>query len=190
MSAWLKRWHGRQDRMRHALRDTYIHRLLGERMFHPHIWGFDINSLSGGLSLGLFVAFTPTIPFHMLLCSVAAIVLRVNLPIAVAACWVTNPFTALPVFLAARELGRYLLENSWLTGFILDVFGFGTKTGVFMENSLYLWSGSLIFAFVAAVMGNIAIRIMWRLSHQVKDYGSRSRRAKILTAGIHAYFED
>lgn len=38
-----------------------------------------------------------------------------------------------------------------------------------MENSLYLWTGSLIFAFVTAVSGNVAMRIMWRLSHRVKE---------------------
>lgn len=168
MPRWLRRWRDRQDRMRHTLRGTYAHRLLGERIFHPQIWGFDLNSLAGGLSLGLFIAFTPTIPFHMLLCVVFAIILRVNLPIALAACWITNPVTALPVFLAARRLGQFLLENSRLSGFVLDIFGFETRTGRFMENSLYVWAGSLIFAMVAALAGNIALRILWMLSHRVK----------------------
>lgn len=155
--------------MRHSLRDTYVHRLFGERIFHPHIWGFDINSLAGGLSLGLFVAFTPTIPFQMLLCAVAAIVMRVNLPIALAACWVTNPVTALPFYLTARQLGHCLLKNSRLTGFVLDIFGFETRTGHFMENALYLWAGSLIFSIIAAVLGNIAIRALWHLTHRLKE---------------------
>ena len=169
MSAWLRKWRRRQDRMRHSLRDTFVHRVLGERIFQKHFWGFDVNSLAGGFSLGLFVAFTPTIPFQMLFAAFAAVALRVNLPISLIACWVTNPFTALPIFLAARELGRFLLKDSWLTGFILEIFGFGSKTGLFMENSLYLWAGSLIFAIIAAVSGNIIIRIMWRLTSEVKE---------------------
>lgn len=169
MPRWLKQWRRKQDRMKHALRDTYVHRLFGERIFHHHIWGFDINSLAGGLSVGLFIAFTPTIPFHMLLSTIVALLLRVNLPIALTACWITNPLTALPCFLAAHKLGRYLLENSRLTDFILDIFGFETKTGRFMENSLYLWAGSLIFAVTAAVLGNIAIRAVWHLSHRLKE---------------------
>ncbi len=169
MTNWLRRWRHKQDRMRHALRDTYVHRLLGERIFQRQIWAFDLTSLAGGASLGFFVAFTPTIPFHMLLCAAAAIVLRVNLPIALVACWITNPFTALPVFLAARQLGRYLLENSWLTDVILDIFGFESRTGRFMENTLYLWAGSLIFAVTGAVAGNVVVRAAWYLSHRLKE---------------------
>ena len=51
---------------------------------------------------------------------------------------------------------------------MLEIFGFETRTGRFMENSLYVWAGSLIFAMVAALAGNIALRILWTLSHRVK----------------------
>jgi uncharacterized protein (DUF2062 family) len=155
--------------MRHTLRDSLVHRLFGERIFHPHIWGFDINSLAGGLSAGLFIAFTPTIPFHMVLSTIATLLLRVNLPIALAACWVTNPVTALPVYVAAYKLGQHLLRDTWLASLTLNIFGFETRTGHFMENSLYLWSGSLIFAITAAVAGNIAIRAVWFLNRWLKD---------------------
>lgn len=169
MSPWLRRWRRKQDSMRHALRNTLVHRLLGERIFHQQMWRFEVNAMAGGVSLGLFIAFTPTIPFQMLLAAIGAIALRFNLPISLAACWVTNPFTALPIFLTSRQLGRYLLADSWLTGFILDLFGFESKTGLFMENSLYLWAGSLIFALIAAIAGNIAIRAVWPISHNIKE---------------------
>jgi hypothetical protein len=146
--------------MRHTLKDSLAHRLFGERIFHPHIWRFDINSLAGGLTAGLFIAFTPTIPFQMLLSTIVVIALRVNLPIALAACWLTNPVTAVPIFMAAHKFGRHLLEHSTLTGSFLALFGVETRTGHFMENSLYLWSGSLIFAITAAVAGNISVRAL------------------------------
>jgi hypothetical protein len=51
--------------MKRGMRNGRIHRLLGDRIFHPHIWSFDERSLSGGLALGLFIAFTPTLTFQM-----------------------------------------------------------------------------------------------------------------------------
>ena len=169
MLRWLKRrWHSKQELMQHALRDTYIYHILGERIFDHHIWGLDRNSFAGGVSLGLFVAFTPTIPFQMFLCAVGAILLRVNMPVSLAACWVTNPLTALPIYLAARRLGRYLLEYSSIKGFILDFFSFEGHTARFMEQGLYLWSGSLIFSVASAFLGYIVVHIVWRLSHLLK----------------------
>lgn len=166
---WLKRWRRKLEHMRHTLKGSLAHRLLGERIFHPHIWGFGVNSLANGLSAGLFIAFTPTIPFQMLLSAIVVIALRVNLPIALAACWLTNPVTAVPVFMAAHKLGRYLLGDSpLLTRFLLNMFGVETRMGNFVENSLYLWAGSLIFAIAAAVIGNMVVRVLWLVSRWFK----------------------
>ena len=168
MSCWFKRWHRKQMRMKHTLRNTYIYRILGERIFDHRIWRFDLNSLAGGVSLGLFVAFTPTIPFQMLLAAFGAILLHVNLPVSLAACWVTNPLTALPIYLTASQLGQYLLENSTLLAFVLGFFAFEGRTGSFMEQGLHLWTGSLVFSTISAFLGNMAIRFASRLSYWLK----------------------
>lgn len=162
-------WHSRQKKIQLGLRETYIHRILGERLFDKHIWKFDIDSLAGGLSIGLFIALTPTIPFQMFLSAVCAILLKVNLPIALVACWITNPFTALPIYLTAHQLGEFLLEGSRLAEFIFDLFDFETRTGKFMRQGLYLWVGSVIFAFVFALFGNITIRLAGLMIHRLKD---------------------
>jgi uncharacterized protein len=169
MTKWFEIWHKKQEKMRHALRDTYVHRIFGERVFHHDIWALNIDALAGGLSLGLFVGFTPTIPFHMLLCAIGAILLRVNLPIALAACWIMNPLTALPIFLFARRIGQYFFEHFAIGQLTLDLFSFESRTGKFMKASLYLWTGSLIFATVSAFLGNAAARLVWRLGPWYKS---------------------
>ncbi|WAC07658.1 MAG: DUF2062 domain-containing protein [Thermodesulfobacteriota bacterium] len=169
MTKWFEIWHKKQESMKHALRDTYVHRILGERVFHHGVWALDIDSLAGGLSLGLFVAFTPTIPFHMLLGAIGAILLRVNLPIALAASWVMNPLTAIPIFLSACRIGRYFFEHSVIGRFALDLFNFESRTGKFMEASLYLWTGSLFFSIVFALLGNAAARLGWRIVNWFKS---------------------
>ena len=155
--------------MKHGLRNTYIHRLLGERIFHHIIWGLDKKSLAGGLSLGMFIAFTPTIPFQMILCAMGAIVLRVNMPIGLAACWITNPVTALPVFLTARHLGQFMLARTGISKEILDLFSFEMLAGRFMEQTLYLWAGSLIFSIIAAFLGYGTIHFLYALNRWLTD---------------------
>ena len=155
--------------MKHALRNTYVHRIFGERVFHHDVWVLDIDSLAGGLSLGLFVAFTPTIPFQTLLCAIGALLLRVNLPISLVASVIMNPLTAIPIYLSALRTGRYFLGHSAIVEFTLGLFSSESRTGRFMEASLYLWTGSLIFSTLSAFLGNAAARLAWRLVHRYKS---------------------
>ena len=168
MKSWAMRWHKKQERMKLGLRNGRVHRLLGERLFQHHVWGFDQRSVAGGLALGLFIAFTPTIPFQMLLCAVGAILLRVNLSVAVAAIWITNPLTAVPIYLAASRLGRHFFEHSRLGEFTLTFFGFEGRAGRFMEQGLFLWTGCLVFSFVSAGLGYLTVHAAWGLFRCLK----------------------
>ncbi len=132
------------------------------------IWKIDQFRLANGLSLGLFIAFTPTIPFQMLLCIIGAVILHVNLPIALAACWITNPVTAIPVFLAAHKLGKCVLENTAIERYTLELFSMYERTGGMMRESLYLWTGSLIFALSSAVLGNFLIHIIYNINNRFR----------------------
>jgi len=169
MSTWHERWHKQQERFRSVLHSSYVHRLLGERIFHHDIWAVDKASVAGGLTMGLFVAFTPTIPFQMLLCVAGALLLRVNLPVALAACWITNPLTALPIYIAANRCGRWMLEDSRAMEITMKMLGSEGGSRTFMEQTLYLWAGSFIFASVTAVLGNVAVRLAWRERSRFDD---------------------
>jgi len=165
---WLALLNEQQDRLKLGLRNTRLHRLFGERIFSHSIWGFEKEALAGGFSLGLFIAFTPTIPFHMIFCVLGAIFFRVNLFAALTACWVTNPLTAPPVYLAAHWIGRFLLGQSEFLKTIISLFGFGEKMGRLVEHTAYLWAGSLLFAIVAAIIGNLLVKKGWDLLHRIK----------------------
>ena len=154
-----------QERMKHGLRNSRVHRLLGDRVFLPNVWGFDQRSIAGGLALGLFIAFTPTIPFHMILCAVGAVLFRVNLFIAWIAIWVTNPVTAIPIYVAARRFGLFLCESPGVANATAALFGFEGRFGKFMKEALYLWTGCLVFSFVSAFVGYAAVRVGWLLYH-------------------------
>lgn len=154
------------------LRGEFIHRLLGDRIFKHEIWHISERSLSGGLAIGLFVAFAPTISIQMLICALLAIWFRVNLPMALAACWVTNPVTAVPIYTFAFKLGR------WLVGCLPDylkIHGFGGQMAIYFTNSFYLVVGGVTMGFAAAFGGYLLVKLAWRLVGMVPDRGGETK---------------
>jgi len=69
------------------------------------------QAIAGGFSLGLFIAFTPTIGIQILLAFFMATVLNVNRPAAVLAVWITNPVTIPAIFSFNYLLGSLIWEG-------------------------------------------------------------------------------
>lgn len=128
----------------------------------------DRRSLMGGAAVGLFVAFTPTFPFQMLLAAAGAIWFRVNLPLAVTACWITNPLTAVPIYMSAWRLGRSTLGEQDAIRGLIDLFAGQGRAGSFIRNSVYLWCGSLVYSVGAAAGGSLLVRLAWDLTARIK----------------------
>ncbi|MDW8336600.1 MAG: DUF2062 domain-containing protein [Tepidimonas sp.] len=83
-------------------------RWLGPRLHHPHLWRLNRRSLALGLALGVF--FGLLVPVAQIpLAATLAVLLRANLPAAVASTLVTNPVTFGPVYYGAYKLGQALL---------------------------------------------------------------------------------
>ncbi len=158
---WLKRWREKQRQIRDSLKNTHAHRILGDRIFEGMLWKIDKRSISGGLFLGLFVALTPTIPFQMLLVTLGAIYWKVNLPIALTACWITNPFTAIPIYGAAMNLGCSIVHTFGFLRDILALYSVEAKSARFIQQTIYLWIGSLVFSLVAATSACVLVRLFW-----------------------------
>ena len=95
-------------RQRH-LTETRAYKWLGSTLLRREMWSFKPEQLARGLALGLFVAFTPTIGAQMLIVCLLMPFYPGNLPIALAACWLTNPVTAAPVYYAEYKVGEWLL---------------------------------------------------------------------------------
>ncbi len=76
---------------------------------HPRLWHLHRRSVALGIGIGLVTGMIP-LPIQMLVAIVAAIVIRANVPAAAAATWATNPFTFIPLYLLAYQIG------AWVTG--------------------------------------------------------------------------
>jgi uncharacterized protein len=93
-----------------AIKDNRWLRWMGPALQHPRLWHFSRKGIAMGLALGIF--FGLLIPVaQMPLAAGAAIVLRANLPMAVASTLVTNPVTFGPVYYGAYHLGKAILGH-------------------------------------------------------------------------------
>lgn len=83
-------------------------RWIGPALHHPRLWHISRRGLALGMALGIF--FGLLIPLAQIpLSAAAAVVLRANVPAAMASTLVTNPFTFGPVYYAAWRLGKTIL---------------------------------------------------------------------------------
>ncbi len=170
---WRKRWFIRKRTFKLSLREMAVFSLLGKRAFHPRLWRSDRRSIAGGLAVGLFTAFTPTIPFQMLLAAVGAILFKVNMPLALAACWVTNPFTAVPIYVSARHLGKMMLTHHERVENFVMLFAPGGQTGRVIREGIFLTSGSLVFASLAASGGYLLVLMLWKLAEKMERHKNK-----------------
>ncbi|SEK21214.1 DUF2062 domain-containing protein [Ectothiorhodospira marina] len=156
----------------HTVREFEILRLFGAVLNDPNLWHLNRRSVAGAFGVGLFVAFLP-IPAQMLLSAALAIMVRVNLPIAVTLVWITNPLTMAPIFFSAYHLGKFLLDEP------ARGFSFEWSLSWFTGELLMIWQplllGSLLMSTVAGLVGYTTIRLSWRL-HILRRLADKRRR--------------
>jgi len=133
---------------------------LGTLLHDPNIFHLNRRSVSGAFSVGLFMAFVP-VPLQMVLAAIGAIMLRVNLPISVALVWITNPLTIPPIYYFAYKVGTWILQTP-----ARDI-QFELSTHWLMGELGVIWQPLLLGCFVSgvsfALLGNLSIRLFWRL---------------------------
>ena len=74
----------------------------------------DPHYVAFGMAIGVFVALTPTIPFHSILAVVLAILLRASKPAALIGVWVSNPVTVVFFYLACYKTGYFFFQDTAL----------------------------------------------------------------------------
>lgn len=147
-------------------------RFFGTLLQDPNLWHMNRRSVANAFAVGLFCAFLP-VPMQMVVAATLAIILRVNLPISVLLVWVSNPLTMPFIFFIAYQIGRRVLDEP-ARGFALTL-----DAQWFSEELLFIWKpllvGSLIMSAVAAILGYLFIRIIWRL-HIIRRLKEKRRR--------------
>jgi hypothetical protein len=164
-----------------TVRSNRIVARFGAFLHHPNLWHLNRRSVSGGVAVGLFSGLVPG-PLQMLTAACLAIPLRVNLPVALVTTLYTNPFTIVPLYLVAYQLGAFLTGTQARDMTAPPEFGFDQAAG--WLQAMGDWALSLgkplvvgLFALAAslAVVGYLAVQIAWR-SYVALAWRKRRRR--------------
>ena len=96
--------------LRHPkLRNNRWWKKITQPWFHRSLWMPCRDTVASGLAIGLFFSMMPLIP-QSLFAAVLAMRARVNVPFAMAACFITNPFTNVPFWYAQIHVGQWLID--------------------------------------------------------------------------------
>lgn len=146
----------------------------------PLLWRINRRGIARGVGLGLFAAFA--VPFIQTpLALLLAIVGRANLPVAISATFVTNPFTIPFFYPLAYFLGVGILRGTERSASLLG------PDSSFIERSLdwvislagptYL--GLLVLAVASGVISYLVVNFSWQIHILNKQRNRRKRPATI-----------
>lgn len=136
-------------------------------LHHPNLWHLHRRSVAGGVTIGLFCGLIPG-PLQMISAVLLAILLRVNLPVAAFTTLYTNPFTIVPLYMLAYEIG--IRVSGGTSGTAIPVFPDVHWHHWFSQ--LWMWLMALgkplliglpILAVGLSIVGYITVRLVWRL---------------------------
>jgi hypothetical protein len=137
------------------------------------LWGIRRRNVVPAFSLGLFIAFLP-VPGHVLIAALAALALRINIPIAALATFASNPLTIGPMFFLSYRIGLRLLSLQ------PQPFNFEPSLVWFSERFVLIWQplllGCILLGAVSALVGYVALDALWRAS--LADYLDAKRRRR------------
>lgn len=176
-------------RFRHPrmLKNNRFMRWFARHFLDKTVWKPTRHTFAGGLAVGLFVMML-VIPGQMPLAMLIAAMLRVNIPIAIITCWITNPVTMAPVAWWEIEFGNWMVRLlglgdppplGWeeLEAMFRQIRGFSTLWDFFTGLRpwlLSLYVGGILLGAMLAPVGYALSYLLWdvmlTLTHRrVKD---------------------
>jgi uncharacterized protein (DUF2062 family) len=142
-----------------------LHRLLGEKLFAHDLWIPSRRGIAGGVALGLFIGLTPTMGVQLVLAGICAYALKVNVAVALAATFVTNPLTAAFIYPLEYELGLRLVGTPEPS----ELAGYSWMLQSFVRHAKPLWAGGLLAGSVVAALAYGLISLVWVQARHLHD---------------------
>jgi len=136
-------------------------------LLHPRLWHLNRHSAAGAVAAGMFCGLIPG-PLQMIGAAICALVFRVNLPLAMFVTLYTNPFTIVPLYLVAYQIGRLATDDS--AGFVKPP-DFEMTRFVEWTQAMQTWMigvgkplgiGLVLLALILAGIGYVLTKAAWR----------------------------
>jgi len=149
-------------------------------LLHPRLWHLNRHSAAGAIAVGLFCGLIPG-PFQMFGAAIGALIFRVNLPLALFSTLYTNPFTIVPLYLLAFQIGS--LATGGTAGFVTPPDFVWSNIGNSL-SALLNWMvglgkplaiGLVLLASGLAAAGYLLTKAAWRL-YLVRAWRQRKNR--------------
>jgi uncharacterized protein (DUF2062 family) len=132
----------------------------------------DPHYVAMGMAVGVFVAVTPTIPFHTAIAVAMAFALKASKPAAVIGVWFSNPITIPPLYYGSYKLGMLMLGRSdSLDSSVLSLMEM-LKQG--MDITIAMIIGGAVLGIVPAIASYFVTR------HFFRKLRARRRAKKLL----------
>jgi hypothetical protein len=132
----------------------------------PALWHIGRRGTCRALALGAFICCLP-IPGHMVLAVLGALYFRINMPVAVAAVWIANPFTYVPIWYLGYVIGRFLLNPLHPTHEARET----PEQVIHVPELAHIWHrlelwllGSVVEGVIFAIVAYLLFDLAWRLS--------------------------
>jgi len=149
--------------LRRTLKKTSKHKKLKEfikKYKIPHEYlSTSRKMVSRGVFIGLFIAFIP-MPMQMLAVVALMPFLKFNVPIGIAMCWLSNPFTMPPMYYMEYLTGSFILGTEiqpvemsveWFTENIKNIF-------------IPLYVGTAFYSVFGSIGGYWLVNHFWKKS--------------------------
>ncbi len=171
-----RRFFHKLGRRRESLSKRWFLRPFRALLNDPALWSSHRRSVLRALALGVFIGFLP-LPFHMAIAAFIAVMLRINIVVAVLATWISNPVTVTPLFVAAYYFGSWLLDLPTQTPQI------ELSLQWFLEGLTAIWkpllTGSLVLGTIASGVVYLVMDTVWRISLAYRFSRRRLRPGKL-----------
>ena len=137
------------------IKDNKMLKIFGSLLQKKEIWSLSRKKVLAGVFIGMFIAFIP-MPFQMLLVTLLAIILNVNLPIPLVLIWISNPITMPFIYYFEYELGNILLNNQNAIEFSLDTMHENLSQ---IASSLYV--GAFVVCCFVSILSVVVLNFLW-----------------------------
>jgi uncharacterized protein (DUF2062 family) len=152
-----RRYYLRQFPRKKKLHGSWLHRLLGNRLFDPGLWLPTRDTVAWGMFIGVFIGLLPFLGLQIALSVMLCFAFRVNVTAAVLATFISNPFTAGPILAAQLYVGK------WMVGPV-DPAELASYTGAIKYWVSYgkpIMFGATLTAAVSAVVAYLLTLLLW-----------------------------
>jgi hypothetical protein len=144
------------------LKHNALLRWFARHFLDKRVWKPTQHTFAGGMAVGLLVTMQ-LLPGQMPLAIILAAACRVNIPIAVAVCWLSNPATFVPIGVFEKEVGERILQffGDPTAHWISLIQSEGLRTGVAYAHQMFI--GGLVIGALLAPAGYVLTYVLWGL---------------------------